>query len=77
MGSGRETRMRDLAEQILAVTNSPAEILFTPRNDPGVSRMWADIQLAKDLLGYEPKTDLETGLRRTLEQDERFAAVAA
>mgnify|MGYP003328767826 CR=1 FL=1 len=77
VGSGRETRMRDLAEQILAVTNSPAEILFTPRNDPGVSRMWADIQLAKDLLGYEPKTDLETGLRRTLEQDERFVAVAA
>lgn len=75
VGSGAETRMRDLAEQILAVTNSNAEILFTPRNDPGVSRMCADIQLAKDLLGYEPKTDLEAGLRRTLEQDERFAAM--
>lgn len=77
VGSGTETRMRDLAELILEVTSSQAEILFTPRNDPGVSRMCADIRLAKELLSFQPKTTLEEGLRKTLELDERFAAVAA
>lgn len=34
---------------------------------PGdIERSWADIGLAREVLGYEPRVDLEQGLRRTL-----------
>ena len=72
VGSGKETRMRDLAQMILEVTGSQAEILFTPRNDPGVSRMRADTELAGKMLSFQPRTSLEEGLRLTVKEDERF-----
>jgi UDP-glucose 4-epimerase len=77
VGSGKETRLRDLAQMILDVTESSGEILFTPRNDPGVSRMCADIELAAKMLGFQPRTSLEEGLRLTLKDDERLPRVRA
>ena len=77
VGSGQETRMRDLAEMILDVTDSSAEVLFTPRNDPGVSRMGADTDLAAKLLGFQVRTPLEEGLKLTVREDERFQLVKA
>ncbi|MDA1329901.1 MAG: NAD-dependent epimerase/dehydratase family protein [Chloroflexi bacterium] len=77
IGSGIETRLADLAEMILEVSHSQAELLFTPRNDPGVSRTRADISLAKKLLSFEPKVSLEEGLKRTLDEDPRFETVKA
>ncbi len=72
VGSGMETSIRDLVSRILEITHSTAEALYTPRNDPGVSRMCADLSLAGDLLGYMPRVPLEEGLRLTLEADPRF-----
>ena len=72
VGSGEETSVRELAKMVLEVTNSSAEIIFNPRTDPGVSRMCADLSLAKESLGYRPRVSLEEGLRLTLEQDPRF-----
>lgn len=77
VGSGQETRLRDLAQMILDVTGGHGEILFTPRNDPGVSRMSADTQLAAKMLGFTVRTSLEKGLKQTLKEDERFQAVKA
>jgi UDP-glucose 4-epimerase len=74
VGSGVETSMQSLAEMILKSTGSKAEILATPKNNPGVSRMCADLTLAKKKLNFSPKTSLEAGLRKTLEQDSRFTA---
>jgi UDP-glucose 4-epimerase len=75
VGSGNETRLRDLAQTILDVAESSGEILYTPRNDPGVSRMSADTELAAKMLGFQPRTSLEDGLKRTLEEDVRFQRV--
>jgi UDP-glucose 4-epimerase len=74
VGSGVKTSMQSLAEMILKSTGSKAEILATPKNNPGVSRMSADLTLAKKKLNFSPKTSLEAGLRKTLEQDSRFSA---
>jgi UDP-glucose 4-epimerase len=76
VGSGVETRLRDLAQMIIDVSGGDGEILFTPRNDPGVSRMCADIELAAKMLGWKPKTSLEEGLKLTL-KEERFQRVKA
>ncbi len=72
VGSGQETSANELAAKIMEVTNSHAEILLTPNNDPGVSRMCADLTLAKKKLGYKAKTSLADGLVKTLELDKRF-----
>jgi len=39
--------------------------------------MCADLALAGDLLGFRPRVFLEEGLRRIVEQDERFTIVPA
>jgi UDP-glucose 4-epimerase len=72
VGSGVETSVRSVAQQIIELAGGEAEILYTPRNDPGVDRLCADITLAKDKLNYQPRYDLTEGLRLTLAEDPRF-----
>lgn len=72
VGSGTETSVRELAHLIADVTESDAEIIYNPRSDSGVNRMCADLTLAKEKLGYEPKVSLEEGLRLTIKRDQRF-----
>lgn len=69
VGSGRETSVRELVRQIFELVESDAEIIYNQRNDPGVSRMCADISLAKEKLNYQPRVSLAEGLRMTLERD--------
>jgi UDP-glucose 4-epimerase len=72
VGNGSETSVRELASLVIQVTNSKAEIIFNPRTAPGVSRMCADLGLAREELGYQPRVSLAEGLRLTLEKDPRF-----
>jgi UDP-glucose 4-epimerase len=72
VGSGTETSLRDLARLALEAAGVKAEVIQNPRNDPGVSRMCADLSLAREKLGYQPRIALADGLRLTLERDPRF-----
>lgn len=72
IGSGRETSIRDLVRLVMQITGTSAEVITNPKNDPGVSRMCADLSLAREKLGYQPRISLEDGLRLTLERDARF-----
>ena len=72
IGSGLEISVRTMIQKVLELTGNKAEALYTPRNDPGVSRMCADITLARKKLDYQPRYDLNEGLRLTMEKDERF-----
>jgi UDP-glucose 4-epimerase len=72
IGSGIETSVREVAQKIITITEGDAEILYTPRNDPGVERLCADITLAKQKLNYNPRFGLEEGLHLTLQEDPRF-----
>jgi UDP-glucose 4-epimerase len=73
VGSGTETSVRELARIVLDVTGSKSEVMYNPRNDPGVSRLCADLTLAKKKLSYQPRTSLTEGLRFTLKRDPRFS----
>jgi UDP-glucose 4-epimerase len=72
IGCGRETSLKDLVRLIMEVTGMKTEVILNPHNDPGVSRMCADLTLARRLLGYNPHFTLSEGLRLTLERDPRF-----
>lgn len=72
IGSGTETSIRDLIRLVMQVLGVRVEAIANPRNDPGVSRMRANLSLAREKLGYSPRINLEEGLRLTLERDPRF-----
>ena len=67
IGNPHELSMLQLAEQVRAVTESTSDIIFIDRpvDDPTVRQ--PDITLARTQLGWEPRVDLDAGLRRTVE----------
>ncbi len=69
VGSGTETSIKDLARIVIEVTGGHPEVVYNPRNEGGLSRLCADLTLARNTLGYEPKTLLIDGLKKTLEHD--------
>jgi UDP-glucose 4-epimerase len=75
VGSGTETTIRDLAQQVIEAVGAKADWIFSEEQDPGSSRMCANLDLARTKLGYKPQVKLEEGLRRTLEKDPRFHRV--
>ena len=72
IGSGTETSIRDLVRLVMDATGTNTEVINNPHTDPGVSRMCADLSLAREKLGYQPRFSLAEGLRLTLERDTRF-----
>jgi len=68
LASGTETKIIDLANWINEITGNKAGIIFKPRRDwDKAIRRRASIEKAKKILGYEPKTDMKTGLRKVYE----------
>jgi UDP-glucose 4-epimerase len=76
VGSGIETSINDLVRLVGEATGHDPEPLYVAGQSAGVSRMYADLTRARDLLGYKPKVFLQEGLRRFLAEDERFAVRA-
>jgi nucleoside-diphosphate-sugar epimerase len=67
LASGTETRAIEVATRINEITGNQAGIVFAPaRNWDSHRRRWASIEKAKRLLGYEPQTDLATGLQHAV-----------
>src|SRR5664279_2629761 len=66
IGNPGELSVRALAERIRALCASPSKLRFVarPEDDPTVRQ--PDITLARDTLGWEPKIELDDGLRRTI-----------
>ncbi len=66
IGNPQELTIRQLAEQIIALTGSRSRIVSRPLpvDDPRVRQ--PDITRARTLLGWEPRVPLDEGLRHTL-----------
>jgi dTDP-glucose 4,6-dehydratase len=67
IGNPKEMTVLEMAETIIRMMGSKSRIEFKPLpvDDPKVRR--PDITKAKTKLGWEPKVDLETGLRKTID----------
>jgi UDP-glucose 4-epimerase len=72
VGSGTETSVRDLVNAVTEIVPGKAEVIYNPRTSGGVSRMCADLTLAKEKLNYTPSVSLAEGLQLTLGKDNRF-----
>src|ERR671925_787224 len=66
LGNPVEMPLLEMAELIVELTESRSEIVFEalPVDDPQVRQ--PDITRAKQLLGWEPETEVREGLRRTI-----------
>ncbi len=66
LGNPGEFTILELAEKVIGMTNSKSKIVFEllPQDDP--AQRQPDIGLALEKLEWEPKIDLEQGLRHTI-----------
>jgi len=67
LGNPSEVTIRELAEKVKKLVNSSSETVFKelPKDDP--KRRCPDISKAREILNWEPKIDLDTGLNKTIE----------
>jgi dTDP-glucose 4,6-dehydratase len=65
IGNPHERTVLQLAEVVRDVTGSDSEVVFEPLPVDDPTQRRPDITRARELLGWEPTTDLETGLGRT------------
>ena len=66
LGNPAEISIRTLAEIILELTGSNSAIVFKPLPDDDPQQRCPNIELARNKLGWEPKTDLQEGLQQTI-----------
>ena len=66
LGNPGEFTIRELAEQVIALTGSKSKLVFKPLPSDDPMQRCPDITLAKDRLAWEPKIQLEQGLARTI-----------
>ncbi|HUG06336.1 MAG TPA: NAD-dependent epimerase/dehydratase family protein [Candidatus Limnocylindria bacterium] len=65
--SGVETRMRDLATLLLALTGSPTGVEFNPQPAGALpARRYGDPRRAEELLGFRASTALADGLKELI-----------
>jgi UDP-glucuronate decarboxylase len=68
LGNPEELTILELAERILEYTDSKSKIVYRdlPEDDP--TRRRPDISVAKENLDWTPKTSVDDGLKRTIEE---------
>lgn len=67
IGNPGEFTMLELAEKVIKLTNSGSKIDFRPLPSDDPRQRRPDITLAKEVLKWEPKVELEEGLKKTIE----------
>ena len=72
IGNPTEFTILELADKIIDITGSKSKLIYKPlpEDDPQVRK--PDITLAKNKLGWEPKTSLESGLKKTINYFEKI-----
>jgi len=68
LASGKEVKIRDLAEMVNKATNNQSGINFMERRKWDTKpRLLASIEKARELIGYEPVIDFEEGFQANIE----------
>ncbi len=73
LGSGKEITIRELVELIAAETGFDGEIVWDSTKPDGQPRRCVDTTRAKHEFGFEARTDLREGLRRTIDWYRRIS----
>jgi dTDP-glucose 4,6-dehydratase len=77
IGNPAEFTILECAQLVLKVTRSKSKICYEPLPQDDPKQRKPDITKARQLLGWEPKIDLETGLRLSLDYFRKAVAEEA
>jgi len=67
LGNPKETTILELAEKVIKLSKSSSKISYRPLPSDDPVRRCPDISLAREKLGWMPKTELEEGLLKTID----------
>ena len=67
IGTGLETSVNALHAMLAEIVGSPSEPAYGPQPEGELRRIALDNSLAASVLGWSPRTDLSSGLARTVE----------
>ena len=67
IGTGTEIKIKDLVVEVSEQMGFEGDIVYDTSKPDGQPRRCLDTQRAKDRLGFEAKTDFQTGLKQTIE----------
>ena len=67
IATGGSETVNALAETIGRLLDLPVERTYAPQRPGDVKQSWADVQRARETIGFEPRVGFEDGLRRTIE----------
>jgi UDP-glucose 4-epimerase len=81
LASETETKVKDIAAMANELTGNTRGVTLTARRDwDQITRRRASIDKAKRVMGYQPKTDMKTGIKKTydwiVENKDRIATSA-
>lgn len=77
IGSGKEILIKDLVETIARLTRFEGEIRWRTDRPDGQPRRQLDTSRALEKFGFQAKTDLEDGLKRTIDWYEQSRHLSA
>ena len=77
IGTGVETRIRDLATTIRDLVGHEGEVVWDASRPDGQPTRYLDVSRAREWMGFEAETELREGLAHTIESFRRQRAVAA
>lgn len=66
LGNPNEFTMLELADTVIRLTGSRSHIRYLPLPEDDPSQRQPDIRLAREKLDWEPKIELEEGLKKTI-----------
>lgn len=66
IGNPNEFTILELADKVIELTGSKSKLVYNPLPQDDPMQRQPNIERAKDLLGWEPKIELEEGLKSTI-----------
>ena len=67
LGNPNEFTIQELAETVIRMTGTRSEIVYEPLPHDDPQQRQPDISMARQLLGWEPGTELGEGLEKTID----------
>lgn len=67
VGNPQEFKILDLAKRIIAMADSKSNIVYLPLSSDDPMQRKPDISLAREKLGWRPKTPIDVGLEKTFD----------
>lgn len=71
LGTGKDISILDLSKKISSIVGYSGEIVWDKSKPDGQPKRQLDVSLAKELLGWSAKVNLDTGLKSTIEWFEK------